>query len=191
MTDEESERFGILAVPGSLRKHSYNRGLARAAQECTPDGVTVAIAEIGDIPLYNADLDNDTDRPEAVTRFKEQIAAADALLLVTPEYNYSVPGTLKNAIDWASRPPAHTPLRHKPVGIVGAAGGGFGTVRAQLAWRQVFVFTDSPVMLKPELFVSRAAQHFDEEGNLTDDDLREQLQGYLEALVHWAHRLRV
>ena len=184
-----AETFTILAIPGSLRRHSFNRGLTRAAREVAPEAVTIEIADIADIPLYNADLDVEGG-PEPVRRFKERIANADALLLITPEYNYSVPGVLKNAIDWASRPPQSSPLRQKPVGIIGASGGRSGTMRAQLAWRQVFVFTESIVMPKPELYVAEGRDLFDAEGNLLDDDIRRRLRDYLAALVKWTARVR-
>ncbi|HEX3724225.1 MAG TPA: NAD(P)H-dependent oxidoreductase, partial [Nitrolancea sp.] len=146
------ERIHLLGIVGSLRQGSFNRVLLRTAIALMPPGVTVETAEIGDIPLYNADLDT-PNPPEAVSHFKERIAASDGLLIATPEYNYSVPGGLKNALDWASRPAATSVLKHKPVGIMGASGGRFGTVRGQLALRQVFLFTESHVMLKPELHI--------------------------------------
>jgi chromate reductase len=117
---------------------------------------------------------------------KQRIMAADALLIATPEYNYSIPGVLKNALDWASRPPKTSCLRRKPIGIVGASSGESGTMRGQLALRQMFVFTDSLVMVQPELRVANAGQRFDQEGMLVDEDLRERLRAYLVALVEWA-----
>lgn len=180
--------FRILGICGSLRRASYNHGLLRAAQALAPEGVTVEIATLHDIPLYNADVDA-AGAPTAVQAFKARIRAADALLIATPEYNYSIPGVLKNAIDWASRPPAETPLRHKPIALIGASSGQFGTVRAQLALRQVFVFTESYVMPKPELLVPAAAGKFDTDGNLLDEEVRERLRGVLGELVLWARRL--
>lgn len=111
------------------------------------------------------------------------------MLIATPEYNYSIPGVLKNTIDWASRPPTESVLFHKPIAMMGASPGRFGTVRAQLALRQVFVFTESFAMLKPELMVSGAANLFDSEGNLQDEQTRNRIRSLIEALVNWAHRV--
>jgi chromate reductase len=181
--------FLILGIAGRLRRASHNKGLVRAAGEVAPPGVVVEAFDIAPIPLYDEDVRERGD-PEPVRRFKERIAAADALLIATPEYNYSLPGVLKNAIDWASRPAATTPLKRKPVAVTGASGGGFGTVRAQLALRQVFVFTESYCLLKPELLVSRASEKFDVDGNLTDPQVREGLRALLVALIEWSRRLR-
>lgn len=179
--------FRIIGISGSLRKGSMNTGLLRAAQEVAPGGVHIEIADISRLPLYNED-DNVDGGPEPVRVFKSLLRTADAILLATPEYNYSVTGVLKNAIDWASRPVADSPLRFLPIALMGA-GGQFGTVRAQLTWRQVFVFTESYVMGKPELMISRAEQFFDAQGNLTDQALRERVRLVVESLVAWAHRV--
>jgi chromate reductase len=173
----------VLAVAGSLRAGSFNRGLARAAIDVAPDGLALEPFDIAGIPLYDGDLEAQGD-PDAVRRFKAAIAAADGVLIATPEYNYSIPGVLKNALDWASRAPERA-LLHKPVALIGASGGGFGTVRAQLALRQMFVFTESYVMAKPELWVSRARERFDEKGNLTDDGVRDDLQALVGAFAEW------
>jgi chromate reductase len=178
------ERLNLVGICGSLRRGSYNRMLLQIVIGMLPDDVTVTTAEIGDIPLYNADLDT-ADPPAPVRRFREQIAAADGLLIASPEYNYSVPGGLKNAIDWASRPANSSVLNQKPIGIMGTAAGRFGSVRAQLNWRQVFLFTESYVMLKPELIVPNAAQVFDANGTLQDEALREFIQTYVDAIVQW------
>jgi chromate reductase len=183
------ERVQLLGFAGSLRAGSYNRALLRAAIELAPDDVAVETTEIGDIPHYNADLDN-ANPPDAVRLFKERIAAADGLLIATPEYNYSIPGVLKNAIDWASRPAVGSVLNGKPIGIMGTARGRFGSVRAQLALRQVFLFTESYVMPKPELIVPNAPVVFDEHGTLTDDDTREHVARFLLALADWTRRMR-
>jgi chromate reductase len=127
----------ILGIPGSLRRESYNRGLLLAAQELAPPGVELELYEVRELPLYDEDLER-TGPPDQVLHFKQAIARADALLIATPEYNWSVPGPLKNAIDWASRPPATSPLRRKPVALMGASTGISGTIRAQLALRQIF-----------------------------------------------------
>jgi chromate reductase len=185
----EQEIFRILGFAGSLRRYSYNRGLLRAAQEVAPAGVEIAIYDIAAIPLYNGDVEAQGD-PDPVGDFKARIRAADALLIATPEYNYSVPGVLKNAIDWVSRPPANSVLVHKPIALMGATGGNFGTVRAQLALRQSLVFTRSYVLVAPEVLVFRAADRFDAQGNLTDEETRRFVRSLVEALVDWARRLQ-
>jgi chromate reductase len=172
----------VLGICGSLRKGSYNRMLLRAAQDAAPEGMSITIyPTIGDIPLYDEDL-RLAGEPEPVTRFKAAVRQADALLIATPEYNYSIPGVLKNAIDWASRPPADSPLARKPTAILGAAGAMSGTMRAQLALRQVFVFTDTPSVLKPEVYVTFAPDKFDADGHLTDETARKLIAGLLESL---------
>lgn len=183
-----NDHFRILGIPGSLRRASYNRGLLRAARELAPRDVEIELMDLADIPLFNADVEASGD-PEPVREFKERIRSANALLIATPEYNYSIPGVLKNAIDWASRPPADSVLRHKPIALMGASTGRFGTARAQLALRQVFVFTDSFLLVKPELMVSGAAQLFDAEGNLRDEETRRRIRGLIEALMDWAARV--
>lgn len=177
--------FHLLGIPGSLRARSYNRALLRAATEVLPPGVSLDLFPLDDIPLYNADVQSQGD-PEPVEELKRRIMAADALLIATPEYNYSVPGVLKNALDWASRPPKTCCLRKKPIGIVGASSGESGTMRGQLALRQMFVFTGSLAMIQPELRVSNAGERFDADGRLIDGELRERLRAYLAALVEWA-----
>src|ERR687885_868166 len=155
----DGDALRVLGISGSLRRGSYNTAALRTAQELAPEGMTIEAADISEIPPYNDDVRQEQGYPPPVETLRAQIAAADALLIVTPEYNYSVPGVLKNAIDWASRPPPESPLRHKPVGMMGA-GGMFGTVRAQLALRQVFIFTRCYVLPEPELHVANAVQKF-------------------------------
>jgi chromate reductase len=181
----DSQSFRILGIAGSLRKGSFNRGLLRAAAGLVPEGAVFEIVELHDIPLLNADVMDEGD-PPAVLNLKERIRVADALLIATPEYNYSFPGVLKNAIDWVSRPYKNSVLKSKPVGIIGAASGEGATMRAQLALRQVFVITNSLVMVQPELRVGFAGQKFDEQGELMDDDIRRRLRAFLEALVEWS-----
>lgn len=179
----------VLGIAGSLRAGSYNRGLLRAAIEVAPAGVELRIFDsLAAIPPYNADVEAKGD-PEPVAAFKAAIAAADALLIATPEYNYGVPGVLKNAIDWASRPPGKSVLNRKPAAIMGATPGGTGTARAQLALRQSFVFTETYVLLRPEVLVARAQEKFDAEGRLTDEPTRRFVGQLLEALVAWTGRL--
>jgi chromate reductase, NAD(P)H dehydrogenase (quinone) len=181
-------RFQVLGIAGSLRRASYNRSLLRAAEQLAPDGVDVRAFDLLPIPLYNADVEAEGD-PAPVRELKEQIRTADALLIASPEYNYSVPGVLKNAIDWASRPPRDSALQHKPVALMGASPGGFGTVRSQLALRQVFLFTRSLVLPEPELYVSTAHEKIDRDGNLTDGETRRRVRALLEALVAWTRRV--
>ena len=181
--------FSILGLAGSLRRESYNRALLRAAAALTPPGVTVVTFErLGELPPYNEDT-RLRGLPDPVADLWQAISAADALLVSTPEYNYGVPGVLKNALDWVSRPPAETPLRHKPVAIMGASTGNFGTVRAQLALRQTFQFVESYALAKPEVTVFRAAERFDDTGELSDESTRELVAALLEALVAWTRRL--
>lgn len=175
----------ILGIVGSLRAGSYNRALLRVAAQVLPPGVELDTFTLEDIPPYNADVQSHGD-PEPVARLKQLLVEADAVLIAAPEYNYSIPGVLKNAIDWVSRPPKTCPLRKKPVGIIGASSGESGTMRGQLAMRQVFVFLDSYVMGQPELRVTRAGERFDEGGALVDEELRERLRVYMAALVDWA-----
>lgn len=177
----------ILGLPGSLRRGSHNAGLLRVARELAPDGVQVEIADITGIPLYNEDLNHDGG-PEPVQALKQRARLADALLFAVPEYNYSMTGVQKNLIDWLSRPLDTTPLRHKPVAMMGA-GGRFGTVRAQLALRQVFVFTQSYAMISPELMIMRSPEHFDAEGRLMDEALRQRVRMIVEGLVAWTRQL--
>ena len=157
--------------------------LLHAANEVLPEGVTLQIVSMSDLPLYNADLDLPlaTERPAAVNAFRDALAAADGLVIVSPEYNYSIPGGLKNAIDWASRG-TDSPLLRKPVAVMGASPGGFGTVRMQLAFLPVFLFLDMKPVYKPEVHVSQAHQKFDANGQLTDEKTREVIQQKLQAL---------
>lgn len=180
----------VLGVAGSLRQASYNRGLIRAAQEVAPNDVVVEDYDIGAIPLYNGDIEA-REIPRVVRDFAERIRAADAVLIATPEYNFGIPGVLKNAIDWVSRPAVNNPLRHKPVALMGAAGGNFGTTRAQLQLRQVLASgIDAYTLGKPDVLIARAGTLFDNEGNLRDEDTRERVRALLEALVDWTRRLR-
>ncbi|GEM88124.1 NADPH-dependent FMN reductase [Meiothermus granaticius] len=179
----------VLGISGSLRQGSYNTALLRAALELAPPGMQIEPFEIGNFPLYNEDL-RVAGLPPAVQAFRQAIQAADALLFATPEYNYSVPGVLKNAIDWASRPPNDQPLAGKPVAIMGASTGNFGTVRAQMHLRQMCVFLDMHPLNKPEVLVFRAAEKFDAQGHLVDATARDLVRGLLLALQDWTQRLR-
>ena len=184
------DELRILAFAGSLRRASYNRGLIRAAAAGAPTGVLVEVFDLGDIPLYNQDVE-DAGEPAAVVAFKKAMAEADALLVATPEYNHGVPGVLKNAIDWASRPRATSPLRDKPVAVMGASPGRGATARAQAQLREAFVFTAACVMPLPELLIGGATAHFDRDGNLTDPALHASLVELMGALRAWTRRIDV
>jgi len=177
----------VLGIAGSLRKASFNRALLRAAQELAPREMEIAVFDLAPIPLYNEDVEKQGD-PGPVAALKDAIRFADALLVVSPEYNYGIPGVLKNAIDWASRPPGKSPLNGKPAAIMGASQGTGGTIRMQMALRQTFVFTQTYAMLQPEVYVARAQDKFDAEGRLTDEKTREFVGKLLAALVPWAQK---
>lgn len=177
----------ILAIVGSLRQKSFNKALLRAAIEEAPAGVTITTAEIGALPLFNEDLE--ASAPEAVKTLKAQIEAADAVLFVTAEYNYSVPGVLKNAIDWGSRPYGKNSFAGKPGAVMGASVGMLGTGRAQYHLRQICTFLDVRLLNKPEVLVPFASKQFDDSGKLTSDDTRKHVRGLLEALVAWTAKL--
>ena len=181
--------FSILGMPGSLRRGSSNRGLLRAAREVAPEGAEIETFDLASIPPYNADVEAEGD-PAPVGELKERIVAAHALLIATPEYNTSIPGVLKNAIDWASQPFATTVLRFKPVALMGASAGRFGTVRAQNELRQVLTALGCYVLPFPQVTISNAHERFDEEGNLTDEAVREQVRMLIDALVSWARRVK-
>lgn len=178
----------ILGISGSLRKDSFNTAALRACNDVLPGGVTMSIFDIAPIPLYNEDL-RAQGLPEPVQQLREQIRAADALVIATPEYNYSIPGVLKNAIDWASRPPEQ-PFDGKPVALIGATPGGLGTSRAQYHLRQVFVYLNGHLLNRPEVFISGAPNKFDADGRLTDAATAESLGKMLAALVDAAKRLK-
>jgi chromate reductase len=182
------DKIKVLGIVGSLRKESFNRKLLQAALELAPEGIELEIAEITGIPLFNEDV-LEEGVPEEVRLFKERVAGADALLIATPEYNWSVPGPLKNAIDWVSRPIATSPLQGKPAAIMGASTGPFGTVRVQLHLRQVFAYTNTYLLPQPQVLVNMAEQKFDGEGKLTDEATRQHVRKLLEALEAWTRRL--
>lgn len=183
--------LNVLAFAGSLRANSYNRGLIQAAVELAPPTMSVEVFDLSPIPLFNADLEA-ASMPPAVQEFKLKIKAADALLIATPEYNYSIPGVLKNALDWASRGMARgepAPLHGKPTAILGA-GGRFGTVRAQAHLRYILMHDDMKLVNKPEVMIMRAWEHFDQDGKLTDPETRKQVSDLLIALEKWTRLLR-
>jgi chromate reductase len=178
----------VAAVSGSLRKGSFNAMALRAAVELAPPDMRIEHVGIGDLPHYNDDI-RLAGYPPAVERLRAQLTDADAVLFVTPEYNYSIPGVLKNAIDWASRPP-NQPFNDKPVAIMGASGGLLGTARAQYQLRQMLVFLNAHPINKPEVMIGQASTKFDEAGRLTDEPTREFIRQLLVALEAWTRRLR-
>ncbi|HEX4985550.1 MAG TPA: NAD(P)H-dependent oxidoreductase [Burkholderiales bacterium] len=177
----------ILGIPGSLRKASWNKSLLKAAVKLAPPGVTIELFELDGIPPFNQD--DERTPPPRVAELKAKAKAADAILFVTPEYNYSIPGVLKNAIDWASRPYGDSAWNGKPVAVMGASGGNIGTARAQYHLRQTFVFLDMDVVNQPEVMLN-ATKSLDEQGNLTDDKAKELITKLLQKLVDKARRGR-
>lgn len=180
--------FKILAISGSLRKASYNTAALRAAQEVAPAGVTIEIADISDIPMYNDDIRN-VGYPESCKRLRAQIAAADALLFAVPEYNYAVASPLKNAFDWVSRPPDQ-PMNNKAVGLISASGGPLGGVRGQYAMRHMLISTNSFCVNNPQVVIGSAQQKFDENGKFNDQMGRDLMKQLIENLVKLAKQLR-
>jgi chromate reductase len=179
--------LSVLAFAGSLRKGSYNRALLRAAQELAPEGMSIEIFDLIGVPLYNGDVEAEGD-PEAVVQLKQAIRDADGVLMATPEYNHGVAAVIKNAVDWASRPPRAAPLGGKPVAILGASPGTTGTARGQSQLRQAFEFTNSYAMPQPEILVGQAHEKFDAEGRLTDESTRRHLESFLAAFAAWIRR---
>ena len=177
----------VLGIAGSLRQASYNRAALRVATELAPDEMQIETFDLAPIPIYNDDVRLQA-YPPPVAEFRERIAAADALLIVTPEYNFSIPGVLKNAIDWASRPPDQ-PFNGKPVAIMGCTPGLWGTARSQMHLRQVCVFLNLLPLNAPQVLISQAHQKFDEQGRLTDEQTGRFIRELLDALLKWTRRL--
>jgi chromate reductase len=182
------EQIKVLAFAGSLRKGSYNKSLIRAAVELAPPTMAIEIYDLEGIPPFNQDIENNP--PAKVVEFKEKIRSADALLIATPEYNYSVSGVLKNAIDSASRPKEGNPLEGKPVAIMSASTGRFGGARAQYHLRQTFIFLDMHTVNRPEVMMSDAPHNVDEKGNVTNQQTRLLIKQLLQALSEWTQRLQ-
>jgi chromate reductase len=178
----------ILGIAGSLRKGSFNKAALRSAISLTPSNVTLETFDISSFPLFNQDDDNNP--PEVIRQFKRKIRASDAILFATPEYNYSVPGVLKNAIDWASRPYDDNAWEGKPVAIMSASIGMLGGMRAQHHLRQTFVFLNVYPLNSPEVIIPNAADKFDSAGNLTDQHTKEKIQELLKTLSVWAVQWR-
>ena len=185
----DATALNVVGIAGSLHRGSYNRGLIRAAVDLAPAGMRLTLHDIGDLPMFNADVEA-LGEPDPVRRLKEAIGTADALLIATPEYNRCVPGVLKNAIDWASRPARQSVLTNKPVAIMGASTGGGGTARAQAHLRDGLGYTNGLVLPQPEVLVPFAASRFDEAGNLHDEETREAIRDLLGALADWVRQLR-
>lgn len=186
-----TEPITVAAFAGSLRRKSHNRGLLRAAVELAPPQMTINVIDLAPLPFYNGELDG-PHRPPEVVEFLSQLGAADAFLIASPEYNYSVTGVLKNALDWASRQPKpDTPpaIQGKPAAIMGA-GGRFGTVRAQMHLRYILLHNDVKVLNKPEVMVVRSGDAVDSEGNITDQTVRNQVEELVHALYKWTIQLR-
>lgn len=179
--------FRVLGLVGSLRKDSWNRRLLDAARELAPEGMQIAEGSLADLPFYNQDLEQ-AEGPPAVAVFKSALQAADAVLIATPEYNYSIPGVLKNALDWASRPAGKSVLSEKPILLMGASPGLMGTVRAQIHLRQVLLACNALVMQGPEILVGQAPQKFDPAGRLADEPTRTFIARRLVAFRDWAAR---
>ena len=172
----------LLGIAGSLREGSYNRGLLRAARELLPEGVELVEHDLRGLPFYDGDLEAAGD-PDSVTELKDAIRGADAILIATPEYNRGLPGGLKNAIDWASRPALASPLAGKPVAIMGASTGQGGTARAQQQLRDALEFPGAIVLQQPEVFVPEAFMRFDASGELVDEQTREEIAQLLAVLT--------
>ena len=178
----------ILGFAGSLRKGSYNKALLRAAEELLPEEAKLEIFDLEGIPPFNQELES--RMPEKVKEFKAKIRDADAILIATPEHNYSVPGVLKNAIDWASRPYGDNSFEGKPAAIMSASTGMLGGSRAQYHLRQIFVFLDMRPVNKPEVFITFAGQKIDDQGKLNDETSRKLIKQLLEALIYLTKRLK-
>jgi NAD(P)H-dependent FMN reductase len=185
MTDSGLDTTKLIGISGSVRKRSFNSSLLRAAVDMMPQGTEMIVRSIRDIPLYDGDLEESQGIPATVQVLKDAIADADGLLLVTPEYNNSIPGVFKNAIDWLSRPPAdiHRVFGGKPVAIIGATPGGFGTILSQEAWLPVLRYLGTRPWFRGRLLVSRAASVFDEGGRIVDAPTEEQLRQFVDSFV--------
>ena len=180
----------VAGICGSLREASFNKGLLQAALELAPAEMEISIyTRLGEIPPYNDDVFQKGD-PEPVADMKKFVGGADALLISTPEYNYGVPGVLKNAIDWASRPSGNCVLNRRPAALMGCSPGLGGTIRCQHALRQTFVFTETYVMLQPEIKIPSATPLFDSAGRLSDENTRQHIKKFLDAFLLWIGRFK-
>jgi chromate reductase len=182
-----SRQVRILGIAGSLRRDSYNRATLRAATELVPEGATIESFELDGIPGFNQD--DEQNPPAKIAELKRRVREANAILFVTPEYNYSVPGVLKNAIDWASRPYGDNAWDGKPAAIMGTSVGAIGTARAQYHLRQMMVFLNMFPVNQPEVMIANASERFDAARNLTDDATKEFIRQLLGSLVNWTRRI--
>ena len=176
-----ADQLKILGIAGSLRKASYNRGALRAAQQLCPEGATLEVFELDGIPPFNQD--EEKNPPQKVIEFKQKIRSADAILFVTPEYNYGLPGVLKNAIDWASRPYGDNAWNGKPCALMSAAMSMGGGIRAQYQLRQCFVFLNMDAVVQPEVAINNVGERFDESSNLKDETSKKLIAQLLQNLV--------
>lgn len=180
-----SRKIKILGIAGSLRHNSYNRAALKAAAGLVPENAEIEIFDLNGIPGFNEDI----EQPAKITELKERLRASDAVLFVTPEYNYSIPGVLKNAIDWASRPYGDSAWEGKPCAIMGASSGMIGTARAQYHLRQTLVFLNMFPINKPEVMIGNCAEKFDTEGNIIDEKTKSIIGKMLTSLVDWTGRV--
>ena len=180
--------YKVLGVCGSLRKKSYNRFALHAAGELMPAGMQLTVADFDEIPLYNQDV-QDAGIPAAVTKFTEEVRAADALLIASPEYNFSISGVLKNAIDWLTRVPVQ-PFKDKPVALISATGGPVGGARHQYELRKILGSQDALVLTRPEIFIGACQTKFNAEGKLTDEPTRKVLADQMVAFERWIERVK-
>ena len=184
-----NQKVHILGFAGSLRKQSYNKAILAAAVETLPDDASLEVFDLEGIPPFNQDIE--LQPPDKVKEFKARIRAADAILIATPEYNYSIPGVLKNTIDWASRPYGDNAFEGKPVAVMGASIGTLGTARAQYDLRRSFVFLNMLPLNQPEVMVAFAQDKVDSNGRVTDEKTRKRIKELLENLVSWTRRTRL
>lgn len=183
------KKVHILGFAGSLRKQSYNKAILAAALEMVPDDATLEVFDLEGIPPFNQDLEDQP--PDKVKEFKAKIRAADAILIATPEYNYSIPGVLKNAIDWASRPYGDNAFDGKPVAMMGASVGMLGTARAQYDLRRSFVFLNLLPLNQPEVMVPLVQDKVESSGRVTDEKTRKKIKELLQSLVAWTRRMKL
>jgi chromate reductase len=191
MTEEKASSGGIrlLGIAGSLREKSLNRALLRAAVRECPEDVAIETFDLRGIPVYDEDL-RQTDPPALVTLLKERVAAADGVLICTPEYNTGVPGVVKNAVDWVSRPPDTSPWTGKPIGLMGATDGPWGTVRSQQHLRLAFVSTGSYVMVRPQVYLPHADRLLGEDGDYADEATLRRVRQFMAAFAAWSRMFR-
>ena len=184
-----NQKVHILGFAGSLRRQSYNKAILAVATETVPDDASLEVFDLEGIPPFNQDLE--LQPSDKVKEFKARIRAADAILIATPEYNYSIPGVLRNAIDWASRPYGDNAFDGKPVAVMGASIGTLGTARAQYDLRRSFVFLNMLPLNQPEVMVSSAQDKVDSKGRVTDENTRKKIRELLESLVAWTRRTKL